>query len=109
MLKNKISIDFIHPKVACGTLASLDNNRVHVLEYYAHSLVAMFPVANSIMASLNSGNNGFDTIALKPVLADDAIMANSGCCHGPVLRIAITVTPRHTIGKKKAKAIALQA
>ena len=99
--KYEISIETIHPKVA-RALALLDNDRERALERDAVRVAAKFPVAQ-ITALLNSGN----VEAEPPVLTDDASATESGCHRAPVLDLlAITVTPRPTIGKKKAKAIA---
>ena len=104
--KYEIGLDYIHPKVA-RALALFDNDREHALECDAVRVAAKFPVA-AITALLNSGNNDVaNNVEAEPaVLTDDASATDSSGHRAPVLDLAITVTPRPTIGKKKAKAIA---
>ncbi len=102
--KYEILIDAIHPKVA-WVLALLVNDRERALERDAVRVAAKLPVAN-ITALLNSGNNDVDNnIQAEPVLTDDASATDSGR-HRALLDLAITATPRPSIGKKKAEAIA---
>jgi hypothetical protein len=102
--KYEISIDTIHPKVA-RALALLDNDRERALERNVVCVSAKFPVAN-ITALLNSGNDNVDNnVEAEPVLTDDASATDSSR-HRTLLDLAITVTPRSFIGKKKTKAIA---
>jgi hypothetical protein len=114
--KFEISIATIHPRVA-RALALLDNDNKRALEHDAICVAAKFPVAN-ITALLNSVDSSNSNVLLnkdieeaEPVLTDtDAPRAaNSGICGRAVLDLAIAVTPRPSIGKKKAKVIAQQA
>jgi hypothetical protein len=59
---------------------------------------------------LNSGNDNVDknNVEAEPVLTDDASGTDSSR-HCALLDLAIIVTPRPSIGKKKAKAIAQAA
>jgi hypothetical protein len=113
--KFEISIATIHPRVA-RALALLDNNNERALERDAIRVAAKFPVAN-ITALLNSVDSSSDSNVLlnkdieeaEPVLTgtDAPRAANSGIRRS-VLDLAIPVTPRPSIGKKKAKVIAQQ-
>jgi hypothetical protein len=98
-------------------LALLDNDDKRALERDAICVAAKFPVAN-ITALLNSVDSSDSNVLLnkdietaEPVLVTDADApraANSGFRHA-VLDLAIAVTPRPSIAKKKAKVIAQQA
>ena len=114
--KFEISIATIHPRVA-RALALLDNDNERALERDAIRVAAKFPVAN-ITALLNSVDSSSDSNVLlnndieeaEPVLTDtDAPRAANSGIRRAVLDLAIAVTPRPSIGKKKAKVIAQQA
>ncbi len=54
----------------------------------------------NITALLNSGNNNVDyNVEVEPVLTDDASATDSGR-HRALRDLAITVTPRPSIGEK---------
>ncbi len=113
--KFEISIETIHHKVAWA-LTLLDNDDERALERDAICVAAKFPVANitALLNSVDSSNSNVllnkDVEEAEPVLtdADAPRAANSGFCRA-VLDLAITVTPKPSVGKKKAKAIAQQA
>ena len=88
-------------------LVLLDKDRERALECDAVRAAAKFPVANITALFSNSGNNDVDNknVEAEPVLTDDTSATYSGR-HRALLDIAITVTQRPSIGKKKATAIA---
>jgi hypothetical protein len=87
-------------------LVLLDKDRERALECDAVRAAAKFPVANITASFSNSGNNDVDNnVEAEPVLTDDTSATYSGS-HRALLDIAITVTQRPSIGKKKATAIA---
>jgi hypothetical protein len=125
--KYEISLDTIHPRVA-RALALLDNDNERAMERDAIRVAALFPVAN-ITALLNSSVDSNDENsnvlvdksniveaepAMLSVADDDApdndartSAANSGFRRA-VLHADLSMTPRPSIGKKKAKVIAQQ-
>jgi hypothetical protein len=113
--KFEISIATIHPRVA-RALALLDNDNERALERDAIRVAANLPVAN-ITALLNSVDSSDSNVLLnedieeaEPVLTDtDAPRAANSGIRCAVLDLAIAVTSRPSVGKKKAKVIAQQA
>jgi hypothetical protein len=113
--KFEISIATIHPRVA-RALALLDNDNERALERDAISVAAKFPVAN-ITALLNSVDSSDSNVLpnkdieeAEPILTDtDAPRATNSGIRRAVLDLAIAVTRRPSIGKKKAKVIVQQA
>ncbi|KAI2504466.1 No apical meristem-associated C-terminal domain [Fragilaria crotonensis] len=125
--KYEISLDTIHPRVA-RALALLDNDNERAMERDAIRVAAVFPVAN-ITALLNSSVDSNDEnsnvlvdksniVEAEPAMSaadDDAApdddartsAANSGFRRA-VLHADLSMTPRPSIGKKKAKVIAQQ-
>ncbi len=105
--KFEVLIKTIHPKVA-RALALLNNDDKRALECDAIRVAAKVPVAN-ITALLNSVDRNDSNVLLddieeaeQPVLtdADTARAANSGIRRA-VLDLAVTVTPRPSIGKNR--------
>jgi hypothetical protein len=110
----EILIETIHPKMA-RSLALLDTDDERALERDAICVAAKFPVANTaLLNSVDSNNSNVlldeDIEEAEPLLADaDAPRAANSGFRFPVLDLAITATPRPSIGKKKAKFIEQQA
>ncbi len=107
--KFEISIATIHPRVAWA-LALLDNDNERALERDAIRVANITALLNSVDSSDSNVLLNKDIEEAEPFLTDtDAPRAANSGIRRAVLDLAIAVTPRPSIGKKKAKVIAQQA
>ncbi len=114
--KFEISIATIHPRVA-RALALLDNDNERALERDAIRVAAKFPVANitGLLNSADKDSNSNVPADTANVLEADAepvvVTADTGASglHDRAVLCDLAMTPRPSIGKKKAKAMAQQA
>ena len=114
--KFEVLIKTIHPKVA-RALALLNNDDKRALECDAIRVAAKFPVANitGLLNSADKDSNSNVPADTANVLEADAepvvVTADTGASglHDRAVLCDLAMTPRPSIGKKKAKAIAQQA